>query len=49
MKLKRTVTDWLEHRGLESAAKGLLYEDIPASGSVMMYFKLFYASPGVGA
>ena len=50
MTLKRIVADWLEHRtGLERAVKNFLYEDIPASGSVMMYFRLLYASPGVRA
>jgi hypothetical protein len=29
VKLKRKVTDWLEHRtGIESAVKSFLYEDI---------------------
>src|SRR6202161_2591882 len=42
----RTVIDWLEHRtGIESAVKGFLYEDIPASagwhqiiGSMAVFF-----------
>src|SRR3984957_7840720 len=42
----RTVIDWLEHRtGIESAVKGFLYEDIPASagwhqiiGSMALFF-----------
>jgi ubiquinol-cytochrome c reductase cytochrome b subunit len=55
VKLKRKVTDWLEHRtGIESAVKRFLYEDIPGSagwhqffGSVAVFLFLVQAFTGV--
>lgn len=51
----RSVIDWLEHRtGIESAVKGFLYEDIPASsgwhqvlGSVAMFSFMVQAVTGI--